>query len=115
MQYVHEGVPPPSCDCCGKVFYRREDLYRHMETHVADRNYSCNQCCKFKFSESKFFVLNLNLFLAKKFATKHAVKIHMRTHKAEDVHVFLLFRKFIIKYQFLIFSLRSVQNADDLS
>lgn len=90
MQYVHEGVPPPSCDCCGKVFYRREDLYRHMETHVADRNYSCNQCCKFKFSESKFFVLNLNLFLAKKFATKHAVKIHMRTHKAEEVCIFIV-------------------------
>lgn len=42
---------------CDKKFMRREDLNRHVETHIGERMHSCPHCDK-------------------KFVTKAAVRIH---------------------------------------
>lgn len=50
---------------CRKKFMRREDLNRHVETHIGERAHPCSQCDK-------------------KFVTKAAVRIHMRVHQVEE-------------------------------
>lgn len=46
LQYVHNGIQPPTCEYCCKTFVRKEDLTRHVELHVGERNFGCSICKK---------------------------------------------------------------------
>ncbi|KAJ0059286.1 hypothetical protein NL108_012706 [Boleophthalmus pectinirostris] len=55
-----------TCEC-GKVFVSKEDLFKHVETHVKERPYACSIC-------------------GKRFTVKKNMEIHMRIHTGERLY-----------------------------
>ncbi|KAJ0012337.1 hypothetical protein NQD34_013312 [Periophthalmus magnuspinnatus] len=62
-----------TCEC-GKVFVSKEDLFKHVETHVKERPYSCSVC-------------------GKGFTVKKNMEIHMRIHTGEKLYACTLCEK----------------------
>ena len=55
---------------CGKKFGRRENIKSHIQTHLGDRQYKCNECLK-------------------RFVRQHDLKRHAKIHSGERPHVCL--------------------------
>ena len=46
MEKVEEGIGAWRCTVCGKTAKTKQDIKRHIETHLEGLSYSCNQCGK---------------------------------------------------------------------
>ena len=61
-RYVHEGLKPFICNCCGKAFSATQDLHRHInEVHegMKRKRYKCKFCRK-AFSRTKELYAHIN-------------------------------------------------------
>ncbi|ENN80105.1 hypothetical protein YQE_03464, partial [Dendroctonus ponderosae] len=66
IKFMHEGAAPTPCPepGCGKTFFRKEDIHRHLITHSGERPYECEVC-------------------KKRFAVKSSLRVHRNIHRKE--------------------------------
>ncbi|CAG9768583.1 unnamed protein product [Ceutorhynchus assimilis] len=67
IKFVHEGAERLSCpkEGCSKLFFRQEDIQRHLLSHSGQKPHVCNAC-------------------GKTFSIKSSLKAHLNVHKKES-------------------------------